>query len=759
MNHSEHIMTGGDGQTGQTGLDIITAANVQFEALMGVKEYIPSDFVWTGDLSGLENKILIISNSHNVAGAIALPAGVLLYFEGFGQLLNITTITGSNSKIINSLNRQIFSSTTVFAGSWVETEATPQWWGAVCSPNVTTLEAGGAVDSRAAIQALFDSPFAKRIPAGNYYRKGLPNVLAKPMSVFCGRGLIMTRNNSYVPKTDNVTFYTDDNNGFFEVQSSEVYFEGFTCDFRQAATYTSPVIFAKADYKIWGGVIKASIIGLVSHCRTATGGVGSGVPPTDWVGAKGFEWITKDTVAIYGYLCDMTIDLQTQNVAYPIVIPEASTSGVTGTWITTMRVRGTYVAYRSLYIVTGSVSNHEFVMQTGYTIPTADLETIYSGYVGKSVLNCFPWDLNGTEGSGSSAGYHYSKKGIIIQNDTILVGYSNVSKSFGGIIGLPSPTPNINNLSDIEFFFDRWSVNSFISPLHNRLIGFETYGGTYTIKAYDGSTIDFDTNLDEGTESETANITITDGDKMLSFERETILHMNPPRWQFGAEADLDKDFVELFLDCQNNTVSIANLYAFMYETSSTGAKRMQVILTNTSDVKSVYNFPISDYRTFGKNIYRLINLATTCKKIVVRFIGATSTTGQIMILDFAVKGKGNINNLKYRHEFDYELNFYATQSGTDNPVAEIMEPATLRYETFNRTGQGIYHLFAYNNYEYERIMPRKSVYVDDVTGYKTTLMWVNNNRMEIRTYNETGVLTDGILDGTQLFQIRKRRKV
>ena len=161
--------TGGDGLSGKTGLEVRTIYNNQHKVVMGDTEYIPDDFVFsTANLSTFTNRVIEINFQHDLASAnVVLPANSVLYFNG-GSILNAGTLTGNNTRIVNPNDFHIFSTTTIFAGTWISVEAAPQWFGAVCSPSRTVL-AGTAINSSPAIQAVFDSPFGYKSIKGFYY--------------------------------------------------------------------------------------------------------------------------------------------------------------------------------------------------------------------------------------------------------------------------------------------------------------------------------------------------------------------------------------------------------------------------------------------------------------------------------------------------------------------------------------------------------------------------------------------------------------
>jgi len=87
---------------------------------------IPTDFIWTGVLTG-SNQTWIITFNHVISGNVTIPANVTLYFMG-GSITGITTLTGNNTKIIAD-DANIISATTI-AGTWTTDHTWFRWFGA-----------------------------------------------------------------------------------------------------------------------------------------------------------------------------------------------------------------------------------------------------------------------------------------------------------------------------------------------------------------------------------------------------------------------------------------------------------------------------------------------------------------------------------------------------------------------------------------------------------------------------------------------------
>lgn len=737
-------LVAGDGTTGPTGAEVRLLMN---DLIPGKSYVTPVGFNWAGSLTPYEGKVLRVTNDYDLAGGnITLPLNCHIVFDG-GQLLNVGTITGNRSVILNMQElQQVFSSSTNFAGTWIGGLLTPQAFGAVCSPNSTTIV--GAVNSAPALQKLFDCPIPKRIPAGFYYRSGAAVTITNPLTVFMEGDLVVTRQSGYSDRPDHVHFYSDNNNPFFEIRSSEVYMRGFTCDVRPCAAYTSAVILGRGDYRMWGGDIDVSIIDNVANCRVATGGQGSGVPVEDWVGAKGFHWVTEDVSTDWGYICDAMINVTTQNIAYPIIIEEATESPATGTWTTTMRVSGTWVAYRSIYLGKCSAGKLEAVMQTGYTIPVADKNTIYSGFINDGwTVDIVPWDLSGSE-SGSFA---YHALGLVLGDSVALTGNSligfNFSNWFSG--GAPKSTQYVDNKSNIILLRDRWSNNTFISQLDNTLIGFTEYGNTYSFAARSGASINFDTELVPGLQPTTPHITLNGTANLFSFSRLVSSENNPPRWQFGASANLNLDYVELVLEAPTNNIISNNMYLHMlYELAR--CRRIQFIGLSTSDVYTTHNFYLPSSNM--KYIHKLVTNGSF-KRVVFRFIGSTSTAGTIYLLDLANQNNHR-NNIVYRQELKLEYSAYITQTGTANPVVVNTRKDTLGTPTITRSGIGDFNISLFGQITVDKFEQLDKVdYLSD--GSRVVITRVNNNTARMRTYNAAGSLADSVITAGYLLTLTR----
>lgn len=538
---------------------------------------------------------------------------------------------------------------------------------------------------------------------------------------------------SYQP--NHVRFYSNDNNPFFKISSTGVVMQGFSIDLTLTTGYNNPVIFIHADNKVNGCRLRYSVVDSAANCRAA-------IPDTN-TGAKGFEFVVAGSAVDYGSMTDLRLNINTRFVAYPVIINEPSTSGRLGTWATSNYISGTWNGYKKFYIAGMSASKHEIFLQTNYTLTETEKNTLYSGYVGACELDIVPWDLSGTV----NGGWYYNLLGIVLGSNVVLTGNSLIWYKYGVFSGeKPVTTSLIDNSSGITLLRDRWSNTSFNSYLDNTLIGFVQQGNSYSMTAYSGATINFDTQFVEGTEPTTANITITGAANLFTFEKPITSENNPPRWQFGAGADLDKDFVELVLNASVLNVTSNNLYLHLLN-ENTKPKRIQIIVTNTSDVVTVYESYIPS--TFGK----MINKTTTdktLKKIVIRFIGATNTTGTTYLLDVANQNNHR-NNVVYWYQLPKRYRAYLTQTGTNAPTATA-DPTNFFSPTLQYVSVGKYRIYSFGSFKTNKSFPLKAERVDRTTGNIIIYTWINENYYEIDTLNSSGVAANGILTN-ELFDL------
>lgn len=741
MNHTTNILTGGNGITGQTGQNVIDAVNVQFDAIMGVKEYIPSNFTWsTANLSTFTGKTLVIKDNHTATATFTFPADVILLFEG-GRLTITGTITGNRTKVINPSGMQIFSTLSTFAGTWIEVVATPQWFGGYPSINPTITEAQGAIDIKPIIDKILASPFGLHFPVGAYYRKGAVNRITKPIVITFGGDNL---EQSFLPtslfdlssatyQANHVRFYTDDNNPFFEYAMTGVVMEGFTCDVALCSNYDNPILFSHADTQTNGLRIRATLIDTTAHCRAA-------LPDTN-TGVKGFEFKVAGSTIDYGSICNLHLNINTKNIAYPVIFNEVSTSGRLYTWITTNFISGTWVGYKKFYLCGMSGSKHRITLQTAYTLTLAERDTLYSGYVGQCELDLVPWDLTGTKHY--TEDYYYNKLGVVLGANVALVGNGLVWYQYGAFSGeLPVPTRHINNYSDIVLLRDRWSVDddSFNSQLDSNLIGFVEYGGSYSVTAYSGAAIDFDANLVEGTETPTANILIESSANLMSYSKPLDRENNPTRWTFLAGSDLDKDFVEVVLDATSYNFTSNRFFIHLFN-GSTKCKRVQVIATSAiTHAKTVYEGRIPSVT--GKQILPF-TVDMSLEKLVIRFIGSTNTTGTLYILDLASQNDHK-NNLVYRYEQCTKYRAYLTQTGVTAPTA-VLDRTNSIVTTLNYISPGTYTIYKQYAFPLAKSFPHKAERIDRTTGNIFILTRINDDSYRVETLNSSGVHVDAIL--------------
>lgn len=121
-----------------------------------------SDFVFTGDLTGLANSIWEIAYGFDLGGSnIIIPDGVVLMFVG-GRFFN-GTITGDKTRIDSELQYIFDPTNLVLAGTWEVNTVYPQWWGAI---------GDGVYNNTSSFQAAADfaAVFISSLMQNNQYR-------------------------------------------------------------------------------------------------------------------------------------------------------------------------------------------------------------------------------------------------------------------------------------------------------------------------------------------------------------------------------------------------------------------------------------------------------------------------------------------------------------------------------------------------------------------------------------------------------------
>jgi len=748
--------TGGDGtpENSLSGLEVRTIYNRQHKALMSGYTFLTEDFVWanssgstpSADVTSIANKTVVVTFDYDAGAAnINLAAGVEIIFAG-GKIFTTGTLVGNNTKIYNDLNKQCFNVSINFAGTWVSVEAAPQWFGAVCSASRTVL-AGTAVDSSAAIQKVFDSPFGYKPLKGFYYVPTVINI-SKPCYVDFG-GILNTSFKdwvtSYNPEPNYVCFYTDQNNSIFNIQSHSVTLFNFNIDITQATGYTSKMISYDLNYCIWGAWVRANLIDNKEHCRIG--------------GAIGIGLINKnvqalDSTGVAGYLTDAHFDINTMYVAKPVWIEDRSAITYSATppvasncWINDIYVNLKTNGYKEIHLGNlGGNSSHDIFLQSAHTLTLEERDTLYAGYIGRSVLRLQMADLV----SASSGGYWYNLlpiklgEGITLSEDT---------KARGGYIYnpgvIPIPVSGVTQRSNVAILAQKMNKTNFISELNNYLIGWNQKA-TVTVKAHSGAAIDFDSLTPTiGSEAETGNIGLFNTGSLFTLKGSAT------RYLFGASADLDKDFVEIALT--GKSISGTNMYISLNGSDGT-IKRIQVIGFKSSGNPDIYDNVIP-LMGGTERILTIPLLTVTYTSMAIRLIGAyASGAGKDTYINDIALERSSVNE---GHNFvpatsypAYKHEGWLNQTGTDNPALTTFINSYPNPASSTRQSVGTYRFLIGTGFTAGKTIPKEKYTVFlgvNGAGGRVEVEWTHVEFYTILTYNSSGVLSDNILVNFPIF--------
>jgi len=731
MKHTDNILTGGDGVTGQTGLQVRNNINDQFAVVMGNTEYLPETFVFTTlNLSPFANKIIEVAFQHDLAGAnFTLPNNCTLYFNG-GALLNAGTITGNSTKIINTKPIQIFSSTTIFAGTWVNTECNYEWFGAKASVSLSDY----TNDCGDAINAANESPF-KIVPLVGFYYTTKTIIYNKPKTIDFGTSPMEHDDDPVMPiaaiKPDHFRLYTNQQIDLVDIRFSDVFLYGGVLDVKGVGTYHKDVIKVKAETaKILRGCCHVDIVGSY-HGNAALGASG-----------KAFHWDTSGNTK-YGHLANFTLKGKIRFIPYGIYL-DSMVGAYSSTWIGVnyfhVQCDGTKQAY---HVESGFSS--EFV---GYTqnrdVYAYEEQDMYQAeFWTPNILNTFNWDLTARDfqweaGSGRYTG---SRGTMIHCNGMQLVGDSLRSNSiyYSSPLFKPQPAYRVDNQSKVRLLMEKSNRQYFLSELHNALTGFDKFA-TFTMKAHNGATINFDSPTPViGSEAETVNITIQ--------RAETILrnYAYATAYTFGGGSNLDKDFIELAF-----TGSYIYRGTFYISFDGNVPKRLQVITYDASNVATV----VSDTLVNGKDGYNsnivLKQDIPGCNALAIRLIGCATSGGTVYISDVALDtGATRGINLKSTiDDYKYSWSGLLTQSGTSIPTVNEILNTTRQTVTTAYVSVGNYKLICTNRLTVNKTDPvSETAHVYNGTTFVGTvkISRTNSNEFLIQTWDSSGVLANGIL--------------
>lgn len=591
----------GNGTSGQTGLQIRNILNDSFQ---GNTFNVPETFVWTGDLSAYANKVMLITYDHAIsAGNITLPANCTLRFEG-GKLLNIGTLTGNQSKIINITDAQIFSTVT-FLGTWHSTIASPTWWGAIANSAVTVF----TNDCSAAFQKALDSPFEIVVPNGFYYIAS-SIFISKPKTLYMGAEMFDNRDSIFTLEQDHVRLYTNQNIHIVNIRSRDVFLVGGMIDTTQAATHNKAAIRYDMNYKMWGGKITTSVLGLRATVRI------------EGLGTIAVLFDTDDLTVDYGYASMIEIYGTFNYCAKGVWIKPVSTS-VLKQWCTDIKVDcqmsgcKKFVQFDDggMSSIAGSFQPSSVLCEAEKDFSAIELNT------NNVFVTAFVWDLNTTPQNG-----FYSHNTAVLNNgDNYFTGKAahQLHAHIGS--GIQRPSAPVNNLSNFVILNDRWNGKSFISRFDNQLSFIGKRASTsFTITAHQGTGYNFDANTSATAQPGSSNIVITNPTNLFNSVG------LPPTITYNSSADIESDFVEIVIN-----IDIILSFFYIYILEGYKPNRIQLIYKRTGFADVIDN----RYPIFGLNTTKIYptNFVTPqgINQIIIRLIGASVVDQSLVVSDIA----------------------------------------------------------------------------------------------------------------------------
>jgi hypothetical protein len=754
MSKDRELVPGDGVTTGDTGLVVRNLIN---DFIPDVTYIVPVGFDWTALLDIYANKTLLITNSYTVTGAITLPAGCVLKFEG-GKLLGTYTITGSGSRIINHDNKQIFSLNTTIAGTWVGTKACVEWWGAVSNPNITTY----ANDVMPFIAKLAVSGFEAFALGGFYYigstlkilqpfdYKLLDNIQPFGAEKLNDSGAWVDINNP--TPSQQTTFYSNLNINWFEVESPYVNIVGGIFDISAVTTITHWCIYTSNN-------------DTVDHCHFKQ--VCRGIPDnTKLEGQTGgyFRWEALSGVAhtVAGHLYKVTIETECLNIPYGINIDEPDSDAIydwaNGIDVINSRFTGCKVGLRHM---SGSWANIQAIFQSGVCHAESE-RGLYQMYVrGYPVIaDVFCWDLFGTEETvlGVGTGYYYPALPVYSESYGLqITGASLVANRLSQFRGVPPMGIGVVNEDTRVRFFRHGSYGTFISDVQNRLsnLNLET-GKSITITAYEGAGYDFDDIANRLPATATPNPNIT-----INYPQNLVRNNGfATTYVFGVgTTDYDLDFIEIVITgyipyLQNIFLSLGG--------HEKAVNRIQVIPLDGSNnilpTPGVLNqYPVTPYYAVSQ-AYDFICDNASVSKVVIRLIGTTTklvlgvpTPQLVGIYDLAAKvSKNNINFVDKHYSPMFTFHGFLNQSGTTDGVvttfinnvintADVLSSPTLTYH-----GVGIYRFNLNDAFSMTRTMPKETYNVYTPLG-RVQITLYNTSRYDILTFDLSDAPANGIL--------------
>jgi hypothetical protein len=754
-----------DGLTGETGLRFRNRLN---DLTPGETYIVPEGFPWDASLAAYAGKTLSISNTHAVSGTITLPLNTNIEFNG-GNFTGTFTLVGNASKIINTKNTACFPLTVTFSGNWAETEAAPQWFGAVCTANPKTIPGamvplvpnnynrrneGGATSSSAAIQKLFDSPFQPIFPNGYYYITA-PTVITRSVSVDFGVPIRehIDRISTFTFRNDHVRFYTDQDINFWEYKGIgtnpdplSIKLIGGVMDIQLVNSYSGVIYHIDGNFRFYNCEASGDAIGSLTAARVE-GGTGTYL-----------YWDLSAITQNLGYIYKFKIKTSSVYINRGVIIPKASGASVAPyTWSNSHTIDVVFDGSKiAASIEDGGVGDVKVICQSRNILTVNELTTqcITIGSPG-SKCQAFVWDMTAVD----IGGYYTPQSGyaVLYTAQAELMGDARVFayNKFSKLVYRPKVALPVTHEARPLFLKQASTRDTFLSEFHNYLTGFHKIAGkTVSFKAYEGGAMNFDTELRDGATiglTESANYTIANAANL--FEQRGT----PPAITITEAADRDTDFIEIVL---TSTVDmyLTTLYASVVQNYRT-FKRIQLIAIPNVGAEVVFDELSEPHANYRVEYWDFNINNQPYRKFIIRLIGSTqpisgTTSGYMVINDIAAKGNiaakpAYIPTLEAPfamiHALLNQTSTNAPTVATDPFLNTFYDGATVKIPiTTGYTGVGDYTLTMSGAFTANKCLP-VSLTTYNADGTYVTISRTSENVYRIQTFSALGVPTNGVL--------------
>ena len=722
-------LTGGDGISGQTGLQVRGILN---DMVPADAYYLPEDFDFSLSLASFSNRTWVITYEHTLANNITIPEGVTLLFDG-GRISGAYTITGNVTKILNPRNTHIFGLTTNFTGSWTETKATPMWWGAKTTPDPNTFT--GVESASPAIQKLFDSPFDVEFPNGYYYIDTAINITRPITANFGTRYETQATAGIRAGRTwrnDHVRFYTDQNINFWNLRTHGIYLLGGVMDVWNAPTWSSAIYYMHCNYRCFRGEVSGYCIGTKTLVRSGSMG-------------RGFHWDTENATVSYGYACNIIVNIYTYCIPIGIEIGdrEVAKQVVTGTWSNLWYSYDTWIEGARVACILRGYTYAKIFGQDESVLNSNERDTRIAQIYDCQTLDLHIADLFNREEPIGSGYYYHKQSGAYMLNETgvRLVGILH-PLLYGGYTGKPFiDDSNIRpgqTITQLRRTGD--NLSTFISELHNTLPLLAATAEVVSIKVYDGSSgIDFDTDLDDG-----ATLSLSETNR-ITFQNDPInlfKYRGKPVY-FNVTDARTTDFIEVRL--RNSSEFRVNDFYLSLADGRSATQRIQLILVKNNGTRTMQEWPFNESvkAVSGRRLITFKTDASLYREVILRLIGFLGVYSQNRIEDFATYGDPE-SSQSFTNRLEREKSITCltlSQTGTDAPTMV----QNLNY--YNKAITTSYQSVGTYRVNISTVVDKTWPIVDEIftSAGSIKVTRTGNSYFTIETRNPGGDLTNGIL--------------